>query len=189
MRKVGTVNQYSLNEITAESIALKETQKQQILNDVTNRTAGTSDTMHKTFDSANNSGNVFEKIPHSSSANPNQQLKPPRQSEQVVKPRPQTSGAAHFNFYRNHGPSSKDMGVLSLSESNDLKLNRQNTASHQLTPSAAEGVLDNYQIGKPIGQGAYATVYVCYHKSNMKKFAIKIYQKVKLNDSMKRKAV
>ena len=50
-------------------------------------------------------------------------------------------------------------------------------------------VLDNYQIGKPIGQGAYATVYVCYHKLNMHKYAIKIYQKVKLNDSMKRKAV
>lgn len=51
------------------------------------------------------------------------------------------------------------------------------------------GVLDKYQIGKPIGQGAYATVYVCYDKLSMKKYAIKIYQKVKLNDSMKRKAV
>ena len=51
------------------------------------------------------------------------------------------------------------------------------------------GILDNYQIGKPIGEGAYAVVYVCYHKSTMKKYAIKIYQKSKLNDSMKRKAV
>lgn len=51
------------------------------------------------------------------------------------------------------------------------------------------GQLENYQIGKPIGQGAYATVYACYHKQTMQKCAIKIYQKVKLNDSMKRKAV
>ena len=32
-------------------------------------------------------------------------------------------------------------------------------------------------------------MYVCYHKINMRKYAIKIYQKAKLNDSMKRKAV
>ena len=51
------------------------------------------------------------------------------------------------------------------------------------------GLLENYQIGKAIGQGAFAIVYVCYHKATMKKCAIKIYQKVKLNDSMKRKAV
>jgi serine/threonine protein kinase len=51
------------------------------------------------------------------------------------------------------------------------------------------GTLDSYQVGKPLGQGAYAIVYVCYHKASMKKLAIKIYQKAKLNDSMKRKAV
>lgn len=32
-------------------------------------------------------------------------------------------------------------------------------------------------------------VYQCVHKATMKKYAIKIYQKAKLNDSMKRKAV
>jgi len=37
------------------------------------------------------------------------------------------------------------------------------------------GILDNYQIGKPIGEGAYAVVNICYHKSKMKKYAIKIY--------------
>lgn len=40
-----------------------------------------------------------------------------------------------------------------------------------------------------MGQGAYAMVYACYNKCSMKKYAIKIYQKAKLNDSMKRKAV
>jgi serine/threonine protein kinase len=53
----------------------------------------------------------------------------------------------------------------------------------------AHGTLDAYQLGKPIGQGAYAMVYQCVHKATMKKYAIKIYQKAKLNDSMKRKAV
>ena len=32
-------------------------------------------------------------------------------------------------------------------------------------------------------------VYSCYNKATTKKYAIKIYQKSKLNDSMKRKAV
>lgn len=32
-------------------------------------------------------------------------------------------------------------------------------------------------------------VYSCYNKASSKKYAIKIYQKSKLNDSMKRKAV
>ena len=60
---------------------------------------------------------------------------------------------------------------------------------HSGSQSSSTNVLDKYQIGKPIGQGAYATVYVCYNKLNMRKYAIKIYQKAKLNDSMKRKAV
>ena len=64
MRKVATnsstVNQYSLNEITA-------------VNDVTNRTAGTADTIQKTFDSTNNnSRNAYEKIPHHNAGNPEQ---------------------------------------------------------------------------------------------------------------------
>jgi serine/threonine protein kinase len=50
-------------------------------------------------------------------------------------------------------------------------------------------VLENYQIGKVIGQGAYAVVRICYHRESQKKFAIKIYEKTKLNDNMKRKAV
>ena len=50
-------------------------------------------------------------------------------------------------------------------------------------------VLENYQIGKIIGQGAYAVVRICFHRESQKKFAIKIYEKTKLNDQMKKKAV
>lgn len=35
--------------------------------------------------------------------------------------------------------------------------------------------IEKYQIGKVIGQGAYAAVHVCYNKVNMRKYAIKIY--------------
>jgi hypothetical protein len=38
---------------------------------VTNRTAGTADTIQKTFDSTNNnSRNAYEKIPHHNAGNP-----------------------------------------------------------------------------------------------------------------------
>ena len=50
-------------------------------------------------------------------------------------------------------------------------------------------LLDNYQVGKVIGQGAYAVVRICHHRETLKKYAIKIYEKSKLNDSMKKKAV
>jgi len=48
--------------------------------------------------------------------------------------------------------------------------------------------LDNYQIGKGIGQGAYAQVRLCLDKRNQQKYAIKIYDKFKLQDPMKKKA-
>ena len=40
-----------------------------------------------------------------------------------------------------------------------------------------------------MGQGAYAVVRICLKKDTNKKYAIKIYDKSKLNDNMKRKAV
>ena len=58
-------------------------------------------------------------------------------------------------------------------ERHNQKYSRQQT--HPRTSESQMGMLENYQIGKPIGEGAYAVVYVCYHKSTMKKYAIKIY--------------
>lgn len=125
--------------------------------------------------------------------------KPPRDSINKHNQRPQTSGsssAATFNFYNKHSErrDQNSSGVVSLSvDRTSIKYSRssahnQSQSSSNNMPSG-QGSLDNYQIGKPVGQGAYAVVYVCYHKASMKKFAIKIYQKAKLNDSMKRKAV
>ncbi|CAE7596734.1 mrkA [Symbiodinium microadriaticum] len=49
--------------------------------------------------------------------------------------------------------------------------------------------LDDYIVGKQIGQGAYATVAFGLHKETSKKVAIKIYEKYKLLDPQRRKSV
>lgn len=49
--------------------------------------------------------------------------------------------------------------------------------------------LDDYIIGKQIGQGAYAVVRVGLHKPSNKKVAMKIYKKYKLMDPNRRKSV
>jgi len=49
--------------------------------------------------------------------------------------------------------------------------------------------LDEYVIGKQIGQGAYAVVRVGLHKPSNKKVAMKIYKKYKLVDPNRRKSV
>ena len=49
-------------------------------------------------------------------------------------------------------------------------------------------MLKNYQISRIIGQGAYGSVRLCLDKQQNKKFAVKIYEKHRLNDVLKRKA-
>lgn len=49
--------------------------------------------------------------------------------------------------------------------------------------------LDDYIIGKQIGQGAYAVVRVGLHKPSNHKVAMKIYKKYKLMDPNRRKSV
>ena len=49
--------------------------------------------------------------------------------------------------------------------------------------------LDDYIIGKQIGQGAYAVVRVGLHKPTNRKVAMKIYKKYKLVDPNRRKSV
>jgi len=48
--------------------------------------------------------------------------------------------------------------------------------------------LESYHIGRVVGQGAYAAVRLCLDKRNQKKYAVKIYEKYRLTDPMKRKA-
>jgi len=49
--------------------------------------------------------------------------------------------------------------------------------------------IEDYIIGKQIGQGAYATVFFGLHRESGKKVAIKIYEKYKLLDPQRRKSV
>ena len=49
--------------------------------------------------------------------------------------------------------------------------------------------LDDYVIGKQIGQGAYAVVRIGLHRPSNKKVAMKIYKKIKLLDPNRRKSV
>ena len=49
--------------------------------------------------------------------------------------------------------------------------------------------LDDYIIGKQIGQGAYAVVRIGLHKPTNQKVAMKIYKKYKLEEPNRRKSV
>jgi len=51
------------------------------------------------------------------------------------------------------------------------------------------GSVEDYAIGKQIGQGAYATVSFGLHKETNRKVAVKIYEKYKLLDPQRKKSV
>jgi serine/threonine protein kinase len=54
---------------------------------------------------------------------------------------------------------------------------------------SAKTSLDDYIIGKQVGEGAYAIVRVGLHKPSNRKVALKIYKKQKLLDPNRRKSV
>eukprot|EP01022_Parablepharisma_sp_SALTPOND_P012347 TRINITY_DN1583_c0_g1_i1.p1 TRINITY_DN1583_c0_g1~~TRINITY_DN1583_c0_g1_i1.p1 ORF type:complete len:573 (+),score=46.97 TRINITY_DN1583_c0_g1_i1:2652-4370(+) len=55
--------------------------------------------------------------------------------------------------------------------------------------SGKSGDLSVYVIGRTIGQGAYASVRLAYHKSLCKKVALKVYEKKKLVEPQRQKSV
>lgn len=57
------------------------------------------------------------------------------------------------------------------------------------TPNSTIENLDNYIIGKRIGQGAYAVVRLGLHKELNQKIAVKIYEKLKLIEPNRKKSV
>ncbi len=67
----------------------------------------------------------------------------------------------------------------------ELQLQKQITSTEDLTLNK----LEDYQLVRLLGSGAYATVKLGQHKKSKNKVAIKIYPKYKLNDPTKRKAV
>jgi len=57
------------------------------------------------------------------------------------------------------------------------------------TEGSSADSLENYVVGKRIGQGAYAVVRIAMHKQSQQKIAIKIYEKYKLLEPNRRKSV
>jgi tRNA A-37 threonylcarbamoyl transferase component Bud32 len=53
----------------------------------------------------------------------------------------------------------------------------------------SENKLSNYEIGHTLGKGAYAVVKICRNKLTGEKYAMKIYEKSRLNDNSKKKCV
>lgn len=67
----------------------------------------------------------------------------------------------------------------------ELNLKKQPTCSDDVILNKIE----DYQMIRHLGSGAYATVKLGQNKKTKQKVAIKIYPKYKLNDATKRKAV
>ena len=71
----------------------------------------------------------------------------------------------------------------------DKRIRTENSLAKFCTQVTNNNNIDNYTIGKKIGQGAYAEVRLCLHKSTNQKTACKIYEKFKLLDPNRKKGV
>eukprot|EP00929_Paragymnodinium_shiwhaense_P069194 TRINITY_DN34905_c0_g1_i1.p1 TRINITY_DN34905_c0_g1~~TRINITY_DN34905_c0_g1_i1.p1 ORF type:complete len:1073 (+),score=191.23 TRINITY_DN34905_c0_g1_i1:335-3553(+) len=80
-------------------------------------------------------------------------------------------------------------GTSGLKEASIDGLLRDVGDSRPSTGTLAGSTVEDYIIGKQIGQGAYATVFFGLHKESNRKVAIKIYEKYKLLDPQRRKSV
>jgi serine/threonine protein kinase len=49
--------------------------------------------------------------------------------------------------------------------------------------------IHDYELGQKLGEGAYAIVRQCRHKGTNNKIAMKIYDKMRLNDPIKKRSV
>ena len=56
-------------------------------------------------------------------------------------------------------------------------------------PFSSKSSVEDYLIGKQIGQGAYATVRIALYRPTNKKIALKIYEKTRLLEPQRRKSV
>ena len=79
--------------------------------------------------------------------------------------------------------SGRQDALFSLTKSSSLQQSHMSAGAQ-----GTGGLLDSYQIGKSIGQGAYAQVRLCLDKRDQQKYAMKVYEKYRLTDPMKRKA-
>ncbi len=59
---------------------------------------------------------------------------------------------------------------------------KANEATEEIIIFSEKHSLEDYVIGKQIGQGAYALVFIGMHKKSGKKVALKIYEKEKMKE-------
>lgn len=77
-----------------------------------------------------------------------------------------------------------------IRKSDEFSINNiVNEVSTSTEGSIFRGKIDDYIFGKEIGKGAYAIVKIVTHKILNKKFAIKIYEKFKLIDPVRKNSV
>jgi serine/threonine protein kinase len=78
--------------------------------------------------------------------------------------------------------------VITPTVANEIKNATANNIEQDLL-NKFTGKMADYTVGKEIGKGAYAVVKQCIHKPTGLKLAIKIYEKYKLLDSVRKAAV
>lgn len=104
----------------------------------------------------------------------------------TVRVNKQRSDSSVDAFWRNDTDGANDRPASrQSSHGTDARRSSSDNRGDILTGNT----VDDYIIGKQIGQGAYATVCFGLHKETSRKVAIKIYEKYKLLDPQRRKSV
>ncbi|CAE8723768.1 unnamed protein product, partial [Polarella glacialis] len=107
--------------------------------------------------------------------------------------RDEQRGELRAEFSKDGGTEDLDAVVPGRQKGRDSSLDaliRDNVSSDGRPSTCLSGSsIEDYIIGKQIGQGAYATVTFGLHKESNRKVAIKIYEKYKLLDPQRRKSV
>ena len=113
-------------------------------------------------------------------------LKSPKQNDLIrnnFRPyREIYSTGENFDLLRNYNP-------INLKKDHRASSSNNNQLGNALQNTKINDKLNKYLIGKDIGKGAYAIVKLVTDKITRNKYAMKIYDRIKLNDSTKRKCV
>ncbi|CEM11463.1 unnamed protein product [Vitrella brassicaformis CCMP3155] len=117
---------------------------------------------------------------------------PPLADHQQHPPRPSTGVPTSHTPHPPRPPKAIDASPTSDHASRGLQSSY--TPQHHQQQQQQQGLscaaaLDAYQVGKQVGQGAYAIVRFGVHKASHQKVAVKVYEKYKLLDQQRRKSV
>ena len=85
--------------------------------------------------------------------------------------------------------TTKDLGELVTKDNTAQPIEKAEPIEEEVIVFSEIHSMDEYAVGKQIGQGAYATVHIGLHKRSNKKVALKIYLKEKMKDLQRKKSV